>query len=53
MTEEDNLDKVLEYTAKAIQCRMDAEKTNDSLSKYALGAVARIYEEMANKEAQK
>lgn len=55
MTEEDNnLDKVLEYTAKAIDCRQNAKNyDNDSLSKYALEATAQVYDEMARKEANK
>ena len=55
MIEEDNnLDKVLEYTAKVIECRQNAKNyDNGSLSKYTLEATARIYEEMANKEVKK
>lgn len=55
MTEEDdNLDKVLEYTAKAIQLREDAKQYDkDTLEKYALEATAQVYDEMARKEARK
>jgi hypothetical protein len=55
MTEEDNnLDKVLEYTAKAIQLREDAKQYDKgTLEKYALEATAQVYDEMARKEARK
>lgn len=55
MIEEDNnLDKVLEYTAQAIQLRKDAKQYDKgTLEKYALEATAQVYDEMARKEANK
>lgn len=54
MTEEDNnLDKVLEYTAKAIQLREDAKQYDKgTLEKYALEATAQVYDEMVREIAK-
>lgn len=52
-TEENNLDKVLDYTANAIQLREDAKQYGkDTLEKYTFESVALIYDEMVRKIAK-
>ena len=52
-TKENNLDKVLDYTAKAIQLREDAKQYHKGTpEKYTLESVAMIYDEMVRKIAK-
>lgn len=53
METENNLDKILDYTAKAIQLREDAKQYDkDTPEKYTLESTAMIYDEMARKIAK-
>ena len=53
METENNLDKILDFTAKAIQLREDAKQYDrGTLGKYALEATAQVYDEMARKIAK-